>query len=102
MGDPATEDGKKRIDALVGTTDGFKIAEFDLEIRGPGQYFGRHQHGLNELKVVNPLTQVHVLETARQEAVALVQADPSLKDYKLVRETIRQRYPEYLERVFAG
>ncbi len=102
LGDPRTEDGKKRIEAIVGTTDGFRIAEQDLEIRGPGQYFGRHQHGLNELKVVNPLTQLHVLEAARQEAVALAKADPSLKSYKLIRETIHQRYPEYLERVLAG
>ncbi len=102
LGDPRTEDGKKRIEAVVGTTDGFRIAEYDLEIRGPGQYFGRHQHGLNELKVVNPLTHIHVLEAARQEAVALVKADPLLKRNKLVRETIHQRYPEYLERVLAG
>ncbi len=102
LGDPQTEDGKKRIEALVKTTNGFKIAEQDLEIRGPGQYFGRHQHGLNELKVVNPLTQVHVLEAARKEAVEVVKEDPSLKTYPLVRDTIHKRYPEYLERVLAG
>ncbi len=102
LGDPGTEDGKRRIDALLKTTNGFKISEQDLEIRGPGQYFGRHQHGLNELKVVNPLTQIHVLECARQEASSLVKEDPSLGAYKLVRDTIQRRYPEYLERVLAG
>jgi ATP-dependent DNA helicase RecG len=102
LGDPQTEDGKKRVEALVKTTNGFKIAEQDLEIRGPGQYFGRHQHGLNELKVVNPLTQLHVLEAARKEAVAIVKEDPSLKTYAVVRGTIHKRYPEYLERVLAG
>ena len=102
LGDPQTEDGKKRVQALVKTSNGFRIAEQDLEIRGPGQYFGRHQHGLNELKVVNPLTQLHVLEAARKEAVELVKKDPLLKTYPLVRDTIRRRYPEYLQRVLAG
>lgn len=102
LGDPQTEDGKKRVDALIKTTNGFKIAEQDLEIRGPGQYFGRHQHGLNELKVVNPLTQLHVLEAARKEAIVIVKEDPLLKAYPIVRDTIHKRYPEYLERVLAG
>jgi hypothetical protein len=52
--------------------------------------------------VVNPLTQLHVLEAARKEAVAIVKEDPSLKTYQLVRDTIHKRYPEYLERVLAG
>lgn len=102
LGDPQTEEGKKRIDSLVKTTSGFKIAEYDLEIRGPGQYFGRHQHGLNELRVVNPLTQIAVLEAARKEASAMVKADPALAAHSLIKETIKKRYPEYLERVLAG
>lgn len=102
LGDPETEESKKRIDALLKTTDGFKIAQQDLEIRGPGQYFGRHQHGLNELRVVDPLTQIDVLEAARKEAMALVGADPVLKKNKLIKETLQQRYPEYLQRIQAG
>ncbi|MBF0122666.1 MAG: ATP-dependent DNA helicase RecG [Candidatus Omnitrophica bacterium] len=102
LGDPQTEEGKKRIEAVVKTGNGFKISEEDLKIRGPGQYFGRHQHGLNELKVVNPLTQMDVLEAARKEAVALVNADPQLTTHHLIRTTIHKRYPEYLERVLAG
>ncbi|MBF0594414.1 MAG: ATP-dependent DNA helicase RecG [Candidatus Omnitrophica bacterium] len=102
LGDPQTEAGKMRLEAIIKNTNGFKIAEEDLEIRGPGQYFGRHQHGLNELRMVNPLTQIDVLEAARQEAVDLVKADPALKSHVLIRETIRKRYPEYLKRVLAG
>ncbi len=102
LGDPETEDGKKRIDALLKTTDGFKIAQQDLEIRGPGQYFGRHQHGLNELRVVDPLTQIEVLEAARKEAVSLVGSDPVLKGYGMIKDTLQQRYPEYLQRIQAG
>lgn len=102
LGDPETEEGKKRLESVVKTTNGFKISEADLAIRGPGQYFGRHQHGLNELRVVNPLTQLDVLEAARKEAAALVHADPALSAHPSVRSTIRKRYPEYLERVLAG
>ena len=102
LGDPETEDGKKRLESVVKTTNGFKIAEHDLEIRGPGQYFGRHQHGLNELRVVNPLTQLDVLEAARKEASDLVKRDPSLVGHSLIKATIRKRYPEYLQRVLAG
>ncbi len=102
LGDPETEEGKQRLASVVKTTNGFKISEADLAIRGPGQYFGRHQHGLNELRVVNPLTQLDVLEAARKEAAALVHADPALSAHPSVRSTIRTRYPEYLERVLAG
>ena len=102
LGDPETEEGKRRIEAVVKTGNGFKIAEEDLKIRGPGQYFGRHQHGLNELKVVNPLTQLDVLEAARKEAALLVSEDPKLISHRQIRDTIQQRYPEYLERVLAG
>ncbi len=102
LGDPQTSEGQKRIEALVKTTNGFTIAEQDLEIRGPGQYFGRHQHGLNELKVVNPLTQIDVLEAARKEASILLKDDATLVRHKLVKETILRRYPEYLQRVLAG
>ncbi|MBF0619211.1 MAG: ATP-dependent DNA helicase RecG [Candidatus Omnitrophica bacterium] len=102
LGDAQTEDGRRRLEAVVKTGNGFKIAEEDLLIRGPGQYFGRHQHGLNELRVVNPLTQIDVLEAARKEAMLLVKSDPLLKTHRVVRDTICKRYPEYLERVLAG
>ncbi len=102
LGDPASDEGRRRLEAIIQTTNGFTIAQNDLEIRGPGQYFGRHQHGINELRVVNPLTQIDVLEAARKEAVELVKADPALKAHSLVRGTIRKRYPEYLKRVLAG
>ncbi|MBF0387707.1 MAG: ATP-dependent DNA helicase RecG [Candidatus Omnitrophica bacterium] len=102
LGDPQTEEGKLRLAAVLKTVDGFKIAQEDLEIRGPGQYFGRHQHGLNELRMVNPATQLDVLEAARQEAVDLVNSDPSLNAHLIIKNTIRKRYPEYLKRVLAG
>ncbi len=104
VADPQTEESIKRLKAFLSTNDGFKIAQSDLEIRGPGRYFGRHQHGLNELKVANPITQMDVLELARQEAAALTGADPKLEkeQNRRVGEIIRERYPSYLTDVAAG
>jgi len=104
LGDPLTQDGKLRLEAIVQTTDGFKIAEQDLKIRGPGHYFGRHQHGLNELKMSNPVTQIEVLEKAREDAVLLTNTDPQLNtpEHRLIKETIKKRYPQYLDLILAG
>jgi ATP-dependent DNA helicase RecG len=104
LADPTTEEGRARLDAIVKTTDGFKIAEFDLQIRGPGHYFGRHQHGLNELKVANPVTQIDLLQKARLEAGNLVKSDPSLQgsEHALIKNIIKKRYPQYLDMIAAG
>jgi len=104
LGDPLTQEGKLRLEAIVQTTDGFKIAEQDLKIRGPGHYFGRHQHGLNELKMSNPITQIEVLEKAREDAIILTNADPQLStgEHRLIKETIKKRYPQYLDLILAG
>ncbi len=104
LGDPVTQEARLRLEAIVATTDGFKIAEEDLKIRGPGHYFGRHQHGLNELKMSNPITQIDILEKAREDAIVLTRKDPplNLPDHRLIKETIKKRYPQYLELVLAG
>jgi ATP-dependent DNA helicase RecG len=104
LGDPLTQEGKLRMEAIVQTTDGFKIAEQDLKIRGPGHYFGRHQHGLNELRMSNPITQIEVLEKAREDAIILTKNDPQLKtaEHRLIKETIKKRYPQYLDLILAG
>ena len=104
IADPTTEEAQARLQAILSTTDGFKIAEEDLAIRGPGQFFGRHQHGLNELKIANPATQLDILEIARKEAIALTSADPQLKlgANRTVKEVVQKRYPAYLAMVSAG
>jgi ATP-dependent DNA helicase RecG len=104
LGNPLTPEGKSRLEAIVKTTDGFKIAEQDLKIRGPGHYFGRHQHGLNELKMSNPITQIEVLEKAREDAIILTNTDPQLNadEHRLIKETIKKRYPQYLDLILAG
>jgi ATP-dependent DNA helicase RecG len=104
IGSAETQDSQARLEAVVSTTDGFKIAEKDLEIRGPGQFFGRHQHGLTELKIANPATQMDILELARKEAIVLTNKDPKLqqKDNQRIKQVIHQRYPTYLAMVEAG
>ena len=93
-----------RLKTILSTTDGFKIAQQDLLIRGPGHYFGRHQHGLNELRFANPLTQLDILELARQEAIELSNQDPQLaqQPHRILKETILKRYPDYLKMVEAA
>ncbi len=104
LADARTEEGKARLDVIVKTIDGFKIAQEDLKIRGPGHYFGRYQHGLNELKMADPLTQLDVLEEARKEASGVLHMDPPLgqPDHVRIKQVIQKRYPEYLSMVFAG
>jgi len=78
MSAAAGEDGKRRIEAMTETSDGFKIAEVDLELRGPGEFFGTRQSGLPEFRVANLLLDGAMLEEARREAFALIRDDPSL------------------------
>src|SRR3989338_1165235 len=102
--DSKTPESKARLDVFIKTTDGFKIAQQDLQIRGPGHYFGRHQHGADELRTTGPLTQMDILEKARQEAIGLTRRDPPLKspENRLIRSVIKKRYPHYLETILAG
>ncbi len=104
LGDPTTEDGKARLKAVLSTQDGFQIAEMDLMIRGPGQFFGRHQHGLGEFKMADPTSQIKILEIARKEALTLVEQDPELTqdNHMIIKEMILKRYPNYLAMTKAG
>lgn len=71
-------DGKARLKAIVESTDGFRIAERDLEIRGPGELFGQRQSGVPELRVANLIRDAALLSMARQAARELLEADPDL------------------------
>ena len=77
-GDKRSEDGDRRLEVMVQSSDGFVIAEEDLKIRGPGDFLGTRQAGLPELKVADILRDGGVLEQARREAFALVEKDPEL------------------------
>jgi ATP-dependent DNA helicase RecG len=71
-GGTVSEDGERRLDALVRTTDGFQIAELDLELRGPGEFFGTRQAGLPSFQVANLIRDRQLLEAAKLEAAAVI------------------------------
>ncbi|MFH0827257.1 MAG: ATP-dependent DNA helicase RecG [Candidatus Omnitrophota bacterium] len=104
VSDAVTPEAKKRIEAMVRFTDGFKIAEQDLKIRGPGEFFGSRQHGLTELRIGNPLAQMQLLRRSRQEAVRLLGSDPhlELRQNTGLKERLLQRFPEYENLMLVG
>ncbi len=67
-----SEDAQRRLDAMVKTNDGFKIAELDLELRGPGEFFGTRQAGLPSFRVANLIRDAKLLEAAKREAAAVI------------------------------
>ncbi len=88
-----SEEARKRLSAMIKTTDGFKIAEVDLLIRGPGEFFGTRQHGMPELKIADLVADRDLLVLARKEAFGFFeehQAEISDKENDLNQE-LRQR-----------
>jgi ATP-dependent DNA helicase RecG len=71
-GGKVTEEGERRLDAMVRTNDGFQIAELDLELRGPGEFFGTRQAGMPSFRVANLIRDRQLLELARREAAAVM------------------------------
>jgi ATP-dependent DNA helicase RecG len=71
-GGKVTEEGEKRLDAMVRTNDGFQIAELDLELRGPGEFFGTRQAGMPSFSVANLIRDRQLLELAKREAAAVM------------------------------
>jgi ATP-dependent DNA helicase RecG len=71
-GGKVTEDGERRLDAMVRTNDGFQIAELDLELRGPGEFFGTRQAGIPNFTVANLIRDRQLLELAKREASAVM------------------------------
>jgi ATP-dependent DNA helicase RecG len=87
LADPTTSEGEERLTAMVGTNDGFRLAEEDLRIRGQGTVFGTRQSGVKDLKLADILTDFEILTAARRDAFALVDSDPSLSEHpELVEE----------------
>jgi ATP-dependent DNA helicase RecG len=91
--DPLNDQARDRLNALSATTDGFEIAERDLQLRGPGDFFGTRQSGLPTLRVGDLLRDHRLMEEARREAVAALD-DPAQADalIPLVRASWEQRF----------
>ena len=85
---------------MVETTDGFRLAEEDLRIRGQGTVFGERQAGAKDLKLADILRDAKLLIKAREEAFALVAGDPDLADHPLIRDEVRALLGEDVEWLF--
>ncbi len=94
-----SKEGKRRLQAMVQSADGFKIAEEDLAIRGPGEFFGTKQSGLPLLKIANLVRDALMLETARAEAFSCVEQHPELGDNESrpIREELERKWQGKLE-----
>ncbi len=95
---------EQRLATMASTTDGFKIAEVDLQLRGPGDFFGTRQSGIPQFKVADILTDTHLLDIARADAFALVDRDASLRqpEHRLLAEHLRSHFREELSLVQVG
>jgi len=104
ISDSQTQEAQARLAAMVSSADGFYISEQDLKIRGPGEFFGSRQHGLAELKIANPLTQIQLLKSAREEAIVLLKQDARLEErpHQLLKKKLLQRFPEYEKLMLVG
>jgi|WetSurMetagenome_2_1015567.scaffolds.fasta_scaffold00054_62 ATP-dependent DNA helicase RecG len=90
-------DSRKRLDIMAKTNDGFRIAEEDLNIRGPGEFFGTRQSGLPDLKAANLLRDYRLLDIARKEAFELVAKDPCLSGHSKLRNALEDFWGRKLE-----
>ena len=91
-----TEVCKERMAIMEETTDGFKISQKDLEIRGPGEFFGTRQHGLPELRVANIFKHIKILKQAQLEARYIIGQDSKLQliENKKIKEEILYKFSE--------
>lgn len=94
-----SEDGEKRLRVMESTTDGFRIAEADLEIRGPGDFLGTRQSGMPDFRVASILRDGVILEQARTAALELLEHDPGLttQDGQRIKEELLRRWGTRLE-----
>jgi len=93
-----SEIGRERLGIIENTQDGFKLAEADLKLRGPGEFFGTRQSGLPDLRMAR-LSDVALLEMARKEAIGLFKIDPNLKraEHRLLSRELSRIWPKSAE-----
>ena len=89
-GGKISEEGERRLDAMVLTNDGFEIAELDLELRGPGEFFGTRQAGMPDFRVANLIRDRELLEAAKREAAVVVAGPSGEITQKEIDQAIRQ------------
>lgn len=98
IAEPTTDEGSRRIAAMVETTDGFRIAERDLEIRGPGELFGSRQSGMPPFRIAALPGDLELLALARRDAIAWIEQDPllTLPEHALLRRRLLKAHGRWL------
>ncbi|HAI20894.1 MAG TPA: DNA helicase RecG [Clostridiales bacterium UBA8153] len=104
LAEPRTEPARQRMDVMVGVSDGFRLAEEDLRLRGPGEFFGIRQHGVPEFKVADLSRDLGMAELARAEAAGLLAADPMLArpEHAALHAAVLSRFGEKFGLMFSG
>lgn len=104
LSNPKTKEAKKRLEAITETVDGFAIAEEDLQLRGPGEFFGTRQHGLPEIRFGNIIADMEIMEQARKEAFELVKLDPNLNapEHRLLKENLHSKFKGQVDLIHVG
>ena len=94
VSDNVSESVQKRLKFLCSTSDGFAVAQYDLETRGPGDFFGSRQHGLPTLQIADLMNDTRTLHAAQSEAVALLAEDPLLErpEHVLLARQVEQMF----------
>ena len=84
---------------MTPTNDGFQIAEMDLALRGPGEFFGTRQHGLPEFKLADVTNEMELLQRAKEDALALLAADPNLAkpEHRALRAALAKQFEGTLD-----
>jgi ATP-dependent DNA helicase RecG len=98
--EPANEEARARIDAMVGTTDGFALADEDLRLRGEGTLFDVRQSGMPDLKLARLAEDVDLIGRARDRAFALIDADPTLERHPDLRAELEERFAGSIDWLF--
>jgi ATP-dependent DNA helicase RecG len=99
LADPRSDDARRRLEVAAETCDGFRIAEEDLRLRGPGEFLGTRQSGLPDVRLLDLSLDTRLLDEARREARRIVEADPDLitPPNRILADRVRARFRTALE-----
>ncbi len=104
FGTPKSAESRQRLKIMLATNDGFKIAEEDLRLRGPGEFFGTRQHGLPEFKIGDIINDYNILKLARDDAFELVNVSQKSKTSKdrMLLKRITENFKHKLDLINTG